>query len=272
MSFSSSSRVHSPFLRVGSRDSLYRFEQASSVLPGIWRAIWAHLEGNLSKRSRSNRSSSGVQADFFTFGCSECSQRWKKRWIRRLTSNRDQKNEPFCMLCLTSLVPGWLSSSNCRFRRGERRPAVRAHLKRTLNRRETEKKADKPSFSVQGRPVALPAMMSGERTTRELAPRVIISSVMHSRLSSHPQVTVTLLGGELCLRHSQYSFVLMSMNSSDDDSFGLSSLPLTRKQRVDDPPSAKSQALDSAPHVLAEVRHFLVIFKCVRSLLNPRIR
>lgn len=71
----------------------------------------------------------------------------------------------------------------------------------------------------------------------------------------------------------------MSMPSDDEDivakhdSFGLYSLPFAKKQRVDDHPSAKSeQALDSAPHVLAEVRHFLVICNCVRSLLNPRIR
>ena len=46
---------------------------------------------------------------------------------------------------------------------------------------------------------------------------------------------------------------------SRNDAFGLSLLPVIKKQRVDDPASTKSlKTLDSAPHVLAEVRIFSI--------------
>jgi pre-mRNA-processing factor 17 len=61
----------------------------------------------------------------------------------------------------------------------------------------------------------------------------------------------------------------MSSYSSDDedsvsrnDAFGLSSLPATKKPRV---AHNASKLLDSAPHVLAEVRYLLDMFICVRS-------
>jgi len=46
---------------------------------------------------------------------------------------------------------------------------------------------------------------------------------------------------------------------SRNDAFGLSLLPVTKKQRVEDhAPKKQGKTLDSAPHVLAEVRILLM--------------
>ena len=71
----SSSPVHSSFLSAGSRASRYRFAHASSVRPGMARAIRDHRGPCAVCRARSRESSVGVQADFLTWGESECSQR-----------------------------------------------------------------------------------------------------------------------------------------------------------------------------------------------------
>jgi pre-mRNA-processing factor 17 len=41
---------------------------------------------------------------------------------------------------------------------------------------------------------------------------------------------------------------------SRNDAFGLSLLPVTKKPRVEDQAAKSEKTLDSAPHVLAEVR------------------
>ena len=75
-SLPSSSDVHSSRFRDGSNASRYRFEQASSVRPGILRAITAHFVPCKAYSESSFWSSSAVHAVFLTLGESECSQRY----------------------------------------------------------------------------------------------------------------------------------------------------------------------------------------------------